>query len=63
MVKVQSPNLWISKEVPSGFFFFLSFLGSWLWRVGATLGCGVWVSHCRGFSCCGAQALRVHRLL
>ena len=20
-------------------------------------GCGVWASHCRGFSCCGAQAL------
>ena len=19
--------------------------------------CGVWASHCRGFSCCGAQAL------
>ena len=26
-------------------------------RVGATLRCGVWASHCGGFSCCGAQAL------
>ena len=24
---------------------------------GATLPCGVWASHCGGFSCCGAQAL------
>ena len=23
----------------------------------ATLRCGAWVSHCSGFSCCGAQAL------
>ena len=23
----------------------------------ATLCCGVWASHCGGFSCCGAQAL------
>ena len=28
-----------------------------LWRAGATLRCGVWASHCGGFSCCGAQAL------
>ena len=28
-----------------------------LWRVGATLCCGVWVSHCRGFSCFGEQVL------
>ena len=26
-------------------------------RAGATLCCGVWVSHCGGFSYCGAQAL------
>ena len=25
--------------------------------MGATLRCGVWASHCGGFSCCGAQAL------
>ena len=24
---------------------------------GATLPCGVWASHCGGFSCCGARAL------
>ena len=24
---------------------------------GLLFGCGVWVSHCGGFSCCGAQAL------
>ena len=24
---------------------------------GATLCCGVWASHCGGFSCCGARAL------
>ena len=24
---------------------------------GATLCCGVWASHCCGFSCCGARAL------
>ena len=24
----------------------------WLWPVGATLCCAVWVSHCRDFSCC-----------
>ena len=32
----------------------LSYLcyGEW----GTTLGCGVWASHCGGFSCCGAQA-------
>ena len=24
---------------------------------GATLRCGVWASHCCGFSCCGARAL------
>jgi len=24
---------------------------------GATLSCGVWASHCDGFSCCGARAL------
>ena len=28
-----------------------------LWRVGATLCCGAWASHCGGFSCCGARAL------
>ena len=28
-----------------------------LWRAGATLCCGVWASHCSGFSCCGARAL------
>ena len=27
--------------------------------MGATLPCGVWASHCGGFSCCGAQALGV----
>ena len=25
--------------------------------MGATLRCGVWASHCSGFSCCGAQAI------
>ena len=30
-----------------------------LWRVGATLRCGVRASHCSGFSCCRAQALGV----
>ena len=29
----------------------------YLWQVGATLRCGTRVSHCSGFSCCGAQAL------
>ena len=29
----------------------------WLWRVGATLRCGAWASHCSGFSCCRAWAL------
>ena len=28
-----------------------------LWRVGATLRCSAWASHCSGFSCCGAWAL------
>ena len=28
-----------------------------LWRVVATLHCGVWASHCGGLSCCRAQAL------
>ena len=28
-----------------------------LWRAGTTLRCGVWASHCGGFSCCGTQAL------
>ena len=28
-----------------------------LQQAGATLRCGVWSSHCSGFSCCGAQAL------
>ena len=28
-----------------------------LWRVGVTLHCGAWASHCSGFFCCGAQAL------
>ena len=46
MVKVQSPNLWITKEVPSGVFFFPFFFGvlgvasggySWLWCVGFSL--------------------------
>ena len=27
-----------------------------LWQVGATLHCGARASHCRGLSCCGAQA-------
>ena len=31
---------------------------SWPWA-GATLSCGVQASHCRGFSCCRAQALGV----
>ena len=26
-------------------------------RVGATPCCGIWASHCGGFSCCRAQAL------
>ena len=30
-----------------------------LQRAGATLPCGVWASHCGGFSCCGAWALGV----
>ena len=46
------------------FFFFFAALGLccrlWafllLWWAGATLPCGVWVSHCGGFSCCGAWA-------
>ena len=29
----------------------------WLQGAGATFHCGVWASHCGGFSCCGAQAL------
>ena len=28
-----------------------------LWRVGTTLHCGAWASHCGGSPCCGAQAL------
>ena len=28
-----------------------------MWRAGATLCCGVWASHCGGFSCCGARAV------
>ena len=28
-------------------------------RAGAPLPCSVWVSHCRGFPCCGAQALGI----
>ena len=28
-----------------------------LWRAGATLRCSAQVSHCSGFSCCGARAL------
>ena len=28
-----------------------------LWWKGATVHCGAWASHCRGFSCCRAQAL------
>ena len=28
-------------------------------RAGATLRCGVWASHCGGFSCCRAQSLGV----
>ena len=55
------------------FFFILQLLGSlflaalgllryvWaflqLWRVGTTLHCGAWASHCGGSPCCGAQAL------
>ena len=31
----------------------------WLWRAGATLGCGAWASHFGGFSCYGAQALDI----
>ena len=27
-----------------------------LWQEGATLHRGAWASHCRGLSCCGAQA-------
>ena len=33
------------------------FLSSCGERQGATLRCGVWASHCGGFSCCGARAL------
>ena len=53
------------------FFFFFNFfifgcVGSSLLRVGflrfrwlgATLRCSAWASHCGGFSCCGAWALR-----
>ena len=28
-------------------------------QAGATLRCGVWASHCGGFSCCGARALGI----
>ena len=28
-----------------------------LWKEGATLHCGVWVSHCSGFSCCRVLAV------
>ena len=46
-------------------FFFFGYVGSLLLcsgflqlqRVGATLCCGAWASHCSGFSCRGAQAL------
>ena len=58
MVKVQSPNLWITKEVPSGVFFFFSFL---FWG----LGCGEWglllVVVC-GFLIAGASHVVEHRL-
>ena len=54
----------------SGFLFYLFIFGCvgslllhggflQLWRAGATLRCGAQVSHCSGFSCCGAQALGV----
>ena len=47
------------------FYFIIGCIGSLLlragflklWRVGATLCCGMWASHCGGFSCCGAWAL------
>ena len=31
----------------------------YFWQAEATLRCGVWPSHCSGFSCCGARALGV----
>ena len=31
----------------------------YLHRAGATLNCGVWASHCSGFSCCRARAVGV----
>ena len=38
---------------------FVAVHGLSLVAAGATLRCGVWASHCRGFSCCGARALGV----
>ena len=29
----------------------------WLWQIVTTLHCGLWASHCSGFSCRGAQIL------
>ena len=39
--------------------FIFGCVGSLLRWVGATLHCGVWASHCSGFSCCRAWALGV----
>ena len=40
----------------------LSLVAAWggcslLWFTAATVRCGVWASHCGGFSCCGARDL------
>ena len=54
-------NIQGKKQV--GFFFWLCWVsvaahGLSLVEVsGVTLGCGVWASHCGGFSCCGACPL------
>ena len=53
------------------FFFFFGYAGTsllrasflWLQWAGATLCCSGWVSHCGGFSCCGAQALAAQALV
>ena len=46
-----------ASEVPVFITFYFGCTGSLLWRAGAPLHCGVWASHCGGFSCGAVTAV------
>ena len=56
--KDNKNNIWDAHRILNCIYFWPCwvFVLHQLWQAGATLGYGLWASHCSGFSCCAAQA-------